>query len=290
MGWPYDKYLWREDVRRWLRVCCGWASVERWHVPDQPLRAWLLPATTTSSTTRPAHTQPLRHTPTARLQNTPQPQAVPAKKQYAAVAKAISAFEPVTMLTDPSVVDEAKRYLADAPNVTVQVCVHRATHTPECVPCCSTSWLAGCRLQHHTTSPCPSPSDTHTHTPPPSPHTPDRRRCRSTTAGCVTGGPHASRAPTQPRASARSLACTGTTTAVSCAGEGGGGHRHGPAALQGMRCLALRLVAGCQDTLWLRLAAPECPPLCLTPPPPPCRHHTPMQTARPASLLLAAPP
>lgn len=38
------------------------------------------------------------------------------------MAKAISQFEPVTMLTDPSVVEEAKKYLADAPNVTVQVC------------------------------------------------------------------------------------------------------------------------------------------------------------------------
>lgn len=46
--------------------------------------------------------------------------ALPAKKQYAAVAKAISQFEPVTMLTDPSVVEEARQYLADAPNVTVQ--------------------------------------------------------------------------------------------------------------------------------------------------------------------------
>eukprot|EP00775_Hariotina_reticulata_P010757 gene10757-10913_t len=59
MGWPYDKYLWRED-------------------------------------------------------------ALPAKKQYAAVAKTISQFEPVTMWTDPSVVEEAKQYLADAPNVTVK--------------------------------------------------------------------------------------------------------------------------------------------------------------------------
>jgi agmatine deiminase len=58
MGWPYDKYLWRED-------------------------------------------------------------ALPAKRQYAAVAKTISQFEPVTMWTDPSVVDEARQYLADAPNVSV---------------------------------------------------------------------------------------------------------------------------------------------------------------------------
>jgi hypothetical protein len=36
----------------------------------------------------------------------------------AAVAKTISQFEPVTMWTDPSVVEEAKQYLADAPNVT----------------------------------------------------------------------------------------------------------------------------------------------------------------------------
>jgi hypothetical protein len=47
--------------------------------------------------------------------------AKPAKRQYAAVAKAISQFEPVTMWADPSVADEAKQYLADAPNVTVQV-------------------------------------------------------------------------------------------------------------------------------------------------------------------------
>ena len=46
--------------------------------------------------------------------------ALPAKKQYAAVAKTISQFEPVTMWADPSVVEEAKQYLADAPNVTVQ--------------------------------------------------------------------------------------------------------------------------------------------------------------------------
>jgi agmatine deiminase len=59
MGWPYDKYLWRED-------------------------------------------------------------ALPAKKQYAAVAKTISQFEPVTMWTDPSVVEDAKQYLTDAPNVTVK--------------------------------------------------------------------------------------------------------------------------------------------------------------------------
>lgn len=59
MGWPYDKYLWRED-------------------------------------------------------------ALPAKRQYAAVAKTISQFEPVTMWTDPSVVEDAKQYLADAPNVTVK--------------------------------------------------------------------------------------------------------------------------------------------------------------------------
>ncbi|KIY93486.1 agmatine deiminase [Monoraphidium neglectum] len=58
MGWPYDKYLWRED-------------------------------------------------------------ALPAKKQYAAVAKTISQFEPVTMWADPSVVEEARGYLADAPNVSV---------------------------------------------------------------------------------------------------------------------------------------------------------------------------
>ncbi|GBF92539.1 agmatine deiminase [Raphidocelis subcapitata] len=45
--------------------------------------------------------------------------ALPAKKQYAAVAKTISQFEPVTMWADPSVVEEAKQYLADAPNVTV---------------------------------------------------------------------------------------------------------------------------------------------------------------------------
>jgi agmatine deiminase len=48
-------------------------------------------------------------------------QAKPAKRQYAAVAKAISQFEPVTMWADPSVAEEAKSYLADAPNVTVQV-------------------------------------------------------------------------------------------------------------------------------------------------------------------------
>jgi agmatine/peptidylarginine deiminase len=60
MGWPYDKYLWRDN-------------------------------------------------------------ALPAKRQYAAVAKTISQFEPVTMWADPSVADEAKQYLADAPNVTVQV-------------------------------------------------------------------------------------------------------------------------------------------------------------------------
>jgi hypothetical protein len=48
-------------------------------------------------------------------------QAKPAKRQYAAVAKAISQFEPVTMWADPSVAEEAKQYLADAPNVTVQV-------------------------------------------------------------------------------------------------------------------------------------------------------------------------
>jgi hypothetical protein len=56
------------------------------------------------------------------LAQTPPPhQAKPAKKQYAAVAKAISQFEPVTMWADPSVAEEAKQYLADAPNVTVQV-------------------------------------------------------------------------------------------------------------------------------------------------------------------------
>eukprot|EP00878_Enallax_costatus_P012741 GHUV01013305.1.p1 GENE.GHUV01013305.1~~GHUV01013305.1.p1 ORF type:complete len:444 (+),score=149.21 GHUV01013305.1:397-1728(+) len=59
MGWPYDKYLWREN-------------------------------------------------------------ALPAKKQYAAVAKTISQFEPVTMWADPSVAAEAEQYLADAPNVTVK--------------------------------------------------------------------------------------------------------------------------------------------------------------------------
>ncbi len=48
-------------------------------------------------------------------------QAKPAKRQYAAVAKAISQFEPVTMWADPSVAEEAKQYLADAPNVTVKV-------------------------------------------------------------------------------------------------------------------------------------------------------------------------
>jgi agmatine/peptidylarginine deiminase len=48
-------------------------------------------------------------------------QAKPAKRQYAAVAMTISQFEPVTMWADPSVVEEAKQYLADAPNVTVQV-------------------------------------------------------------------------------------------------------------------------------------------------------------------------
>jgi agmatine deiminase len=58
MGWPYDKYLWRDN-------------------------------------------------------------ALPAKRQYAAVAKTISQFEPVTMWADPSVVEEAKQYLADAPNVSV---------------------------------------------------------------------------------------------------------------------------------------------------------------------------
>ncbi|KAI8470480.1 MAG: hypothetical protein J3K34DRAFT_420640 [Monoraphidium minutum] len=59
MGWPYDKYLWRDN-------------------------------------------------------------ALPAKRQYAAVAKTISQFEPVTMWTDPSVVEEARSYLADAPNVKVE--------------------------------------------------------------------------------------------------------------------------------------------------------------------------
>jgi agmatine/peptidylarginine deiminase len=48
-------------------------------------------------------------------------QAKPAKRQYAAVAKAISQFEPVTMWADPSVVEDAKSYLTDAPNVTVKV-------------------------------------------------------------------------------------------------------------------------------------------------------------------------
>lgn len=70
-------------------------------------------------------------------------QAVPAKRQYAAVAKAISQFEPVTMLTDPSVVEEAKQYLADAPNVTVQVwvgacvlavCLHACLVCVVCAP------------------------------------------------------------------------------------------------------------------------------------------------------------
>jgi hypothetical protein len=43
----------------------------------------------------------------------------------AAVAKTISQFEPVTMWTDPSVVEEAKQYLANAPNVTGALLDHR---------------------------------------------------------------------------------------------------------------------------------------------------------------------
>jgi hypothetical protein len=44
----------------------------------------------------------------------------------AAVAKTISQFEPVTMWTDPSVVEEAKQYLADAPNVTGELLIGNA--------------------------------------------------------------------------------------------------------------------------------------------------------------------
>lgn len=118
MGWPYDKYLWREDV-----------STVVWSADPgrNPVEGAVMSAQ--------FFTLPLAHTPKqsrlhthmpplpllAPLHMHMPPQAKPAKKQYAAVAKAISQFEPVTMWADPSVAEEAKQYLADAPNVTVQV-------------------------------------------------------------------------------------------------------------------------------------------------------------------------
>lgn len=46
-------------------------------------------------------------------------EAKPTQEQYANIAKAISEFEPLYMLTDPSQVDVAKAYFTDAPNVKV---------------------------------------------------------------------------------------------------------------------------------------------------------------------------
>ncbi|KAK9839542.1 hypothetical protein WJX81_008523 [Elliptochloris bilobata] len=45
--------------------------------------------------------------------------AKPVQEQYTAVAKAISQFEPLTMLANPELADEARAAFADAPNVTV---------------------------------------------------------------------------------------------------------------------------------------------------------------------------